>query len=272
MSQDIPRDRWDRPIILDPATGKTSPFTRVSRLAKAPDDVGGLINWSAAQAVRGLVARRDLYETACISLDDGKAINQIAAKAKEAAATDAAANFGTVLHRWTELLDLKQATLDDVPPDYKDSLSLYVEEMTPFEVIETELFCVADEVKAAGTMDRLLRLPDGAVVVADVKTGKHANSYGAQSVAIQTATYAHGKRYNEATGERTDLHPDLDPDRGVLIHMPLPVFGTPPSVDLYLIDTALGWQGALMAARILRWRKVDVLTPWWLAGVEQKVS
>lgn len=256
MHQDIPRDRWDRPMIKNPETGKLSAMTRVSTLAKAPDDQGGLMNWFSTQTLRGLIERPDLFELARTQRNDDKQIRALAAKAKDAAASDRGANLGTMLHTWTEELDTGVTSLDVVPVDYRNMLEAYVEKTQHLELVDAELFVVNDEVQSAGTLDRLYRLPDGAVVVGDLKTGKWASSYGAGATAIQTAIYAHGKRYDPETGIRTELHPDLDMSRTLLIHMPLTDPDEAPVVELYELDGELGWYGAQLALAVQNWRKM----------------
>jgi hypothetical protein len=263
---EIPRDRYDRPLILPPGgRGRPKPYTRTSKLAKATDDVGGLINWSAAQAVKGLIARPDLFEVARMHRDDEDQVKDIARRAKDAAASDQASNLGTVLHHWTEQLDLGLAVIgEEMPADYEALLEQYVEKTRGLEMIETELFVVCDELGAAGTLDRLIRLPDGAVVVGDLKTGRHAATFGALSCAIQTAVYAHGERYDPETGERTPLHPDLDVSRTLLLHMPLPKAEELPTVSLHMLDGAWGWYGAQLSRSVLELRKTKVASPYVL--------
>lgn len=251
---EIDRDQWGRPLIIPPGGGKPTAYTRASTLCKAPDDAGGLVNWSSSQTLKGLLARPDLYAVARAATDEAE-IKSIATKAKDAAASDAAANHGTALHWWSEQIDKGIADLDMLPPEYEDLLAGYVAATKGLEVIDAELFVVCDELKSAGTLDRLVRLPDGAVVVADVKTGKHASTYGACSVAIQTAVYAHGERYDIATGERSPLHPDLDDTRTLLIHMPLETRSGFSPVGLYELDAVKGWYGARLGRAIIDWRK-----------------
>lgn len=253
---DIPRDRWGRPTIIDPETGILSPYTRVSTMAKAPDDTGGLVNWASQKTVEGLVSRPDLYRLAQLPGADLKAI---AKQAKDASDSDSAANMGTVLHSWTESVDLDASAIDKVPEELRPYIDAYVVATTHLTVEATELFVVNDTLRVAGSLDRLYRLPDGAVVVGDVKTGKWADTYGQGSVAIQTAMYSHGQRYDPATGERTPLHPDIDHSRNLLVHLPLLPPDAPslarPSCTLHDLDGEAGWYGARMASAITAWRK-----------------
>ena len=46
---EIPRDRWDRPLIIPPNGEQPVAYTRVSTLAKALDDLSQLMAWSNAR-------------------------------------------------------------------------------------------------------------------------------------------------------------------------------------------------------------------------------
>jgi hypothetical protein len=250
---DIPRDRWGRPLIKDSLSGQPSPYTRPSTLAKAPDDTGGLVNWAAEMTLKGLVARPDLYHLASTSEADIKAI---ARSARDAAGSDTAANMGTVLHDLTEKFDNGDITLAQVPDDLRPYIEAYAAATAHLTPLDSEVFVVNDELECAGSLDRLYRLPDGSVVVGDVKTGKWAASYGQGAVTIQCAVYSHAKRYDPETGERSPLHADLDPSRNLLIHLPLR--RNPDDeikCDLYVLDGDLGFKGARMAKHIMGWRK-----------------
>ena len=254
----IPRDRWGRPNIIPPGGGKPEAYTRASTAAKATDDLNGLIGWAGRQVLRGLVARPDLFEYARTVGDNDAEIRTISESAKEAAGSKVAASTGTVLHWWTDQLDSGKADLSEVPADFVGMLADYRKAIAGLEVIDSELFVVCDELKFAGSLDRLFRLPDGRVVVGDLKTGKWASSYGAVSVATQTAIYSHGKRYDPVTGERSELHPDLDPDTTLLVHMPLDGTG----VNLYELDAELGYYGAELARRVINIRKAKPIATY----------
>jgi hypothetical protein len=259
IEDEIERDRWGRPMLLNPETGRAEAFTRISTLSKAVDDQGGLIHWAAKQAVKGLIARPDLYEVARTKATDDKAMKEITTKARDAAASDAAANEGTTVHWWSEQLDTGRAELSQVPDTYYELLETYLKITSSLEVVEVELFVVNDSVHAAGTLDRLYRLPDGAVVTGDIKTGKWAPSYGAGAVAIQCSAYSGGMRYDPATGARSELHPDLDPSRNLLVHLPI-TGDTAPAV--YELDGTMGQFGVKVANAVLAWRKERPVRPF----------
>lgn len=250
---DIPRDRWQRPLIIPPGGGDPVPYTRVSTIAKALDDLNNLMLWKARKTAQGLLMRPDLMTRlsgALANAGDSEAdwptkreFNAVVGEACEAAGASTGASAGTGIHALTEALDSGKPVRFASPDDLA-RLDAYRSATAGLDVLDIETFVVNDVLRAAGTFDRLMRLPDGAVVVADIKSGKSEPDYPLATT-MQIATYAHGRRYDPDTGDRTDLHPDLDTTRGVLIHMP-PTGGC----FLYLLDLERGWHAAQLAAQV----------------------
>lgn len=248
---DIPRDRWQRPLIVPPDGGDAVPYVRVSTLAKALDDLNNLMAWKARKTAEGLVRRPDLLTLVAGALANGdadtdwptkKALNQAVDQACEAAGASKGSSAGTGFHSLTEAIDRGNEPLF-VPPADQPRLEAYREATAGIEWLDIECFVVNDTVRAAGTFDRLGRLPDGRVVVADLKSGKSEADYPF-STTVQIATYANGCRYDPDTG-RSPLHPDLDVSDGLLIHLP-PSGGC----SLYSLDLTRGWQAAQLAAQV----------------------
>jgi hypothetical protein len=263
-----PRDRWKRPLIIPPAGGDPIPYTRVSTLAKTLDDSTALTLWKQRVTAVGLLRRTDLRDRVAgvmakhraDPVADGKTeLNRILRDATEAGGASAAAGTGTALHQLTEAIDRGEEP-DVVPEQWLPALAAYRAAMAPFEVLGLEQFVVADDVQAAGTFDRLVCVPDGRVLVADLKTGKHDAGYPL-SVATQIATYAHGLRYDPSTGQRAPLHPDIDLDVGLLIHLP----ATTSVCTVYEVNLRIGWRAAQLAAhvRAMRGLTADELRREW---------
>lgn len=249
------RDRYGRPLILQ-QDGTITPYTRASTYAKALDDGAALAGWKQRQACVGLMARPDLQMLAQTTPPDDRAgWARIIDSAMEVAATSAAANVGTSVHLGTELLDTG-TPLAQVPELVRDRVDQYRRLTAHLEALDVETFVVCDELKVAGTFDRLVRLPDGRVVIADIKTSKASSvKYAAGSWAVQTAVYAHGHRYQPDTGERTPLHPDLDQTRSLVVA--LPADGDPA---LIWLNAAWGWEAARLAARVRQYRTTSFIT------------
>jgi hypothetical protein len=243
---DVPRDRWGRPLIQPPDGGKPEPYVRVSTLAKALDSKEGLMQWMQRMTAVGLGKRPDLAERAAITdPSDKKALKEIVDGAMQAAESDKAANIGTTLHALTEQMD--RGTLDTIPPNHAADLDAYALATEPLKVVATEMFVVNDHLKAAGTLDRLVRLPDGRLVVADLKTGATEPSYP-HGVTTQCAIYAHSWRYDIEKQQRLAYLPEneVSTEVGLLIHLP----AGKAKCDLYLLDLTVGWQLAKTATAV----------------------
>lgn len=242
---EIPRDRWGRPLIVPPEGGKAIGYTRVSTLAKALDDKTALTKWKQRQVVIGLGARPDLVAVAAAVKGDDRKLDELVETAMTAAESERAANIGTALHALSEQVDADVA-LDSLPMEFRADLGAYRATMTGISIVATEMFVVTDQVQAAGTFDRLVRLPDGRTMIADIKTGKHEPNYP-HAAATQMAVYSRGHLYDPEKGRVGHL-PDLgvDQDHGLLIHLPA---GT-GTCQLYLVDLRVGWSLAATAVAV----------------------
>jgi hypothetical protein len=262
---EVPRDRYGRPLILPPDGGDPIPYTRVSTLAKALDDQSNLMTWKQRKTAEGLVRRPDLLTRLAGALANGDAdthwptkreLNAICSEATEAAGASKGASAGTGFHSLTEAIDRGEEPLF-VPAADAARLDAYREATKGYTALDSETFIVCDEIRAAGSFDRLWRCPDGKVRVGDLKTGKSEKDYPLATT-VQIAIYAHGLRYDPATCERSPLHPDLDLTTGLLIHMP-PSGGC----EVIPLDLEKGWKAAaaadLVHHDIRKWRASDLI-------------
>lgn len=263
---ELNRDRWGRPLITPVDGGDPIAYTRVSTLAKSLDDQSNLMTWTARVTAVGLALSPHLLDRVASLAskhpdpvsDARRDLNGIVKDAKLAAGGSSAADVGTALHEMTEVIDSGEPL--KVVGRWAPHLDAYVQATAHLDMLEMETFVVNDELQSAGTFDRLIRLPDGRVVVADLKTGKSDAAYPL-GVATQIAIYANGSRYDVETGERSPLHPDLDPTLGLLIH--LPSKATPPTCTLYDLDLVRGYEAAREAVKvrtIRSWKAADLAT------------
>ena len=262
------RDRWGRPYVsndggpLKFVKGKSTPvnaegYTRVSTLAGALDDKSNLGEWLAANAMVGMVKDPSIasqigslaskYGDPWYAPEGKKALKPLIKRAQEAGGSDRASGMGTSLHEFTEVID-EGRWPEYAPAELIPWLHAYKERMAEYECLGMELFVVNDELKTAGSFDRLWRVPDGRVVVADLKSGRSDPQYPTK-VQIQVATYANSVRYNQATGERSPLHEDLDVTEGLLVHAPI-LGGGKPEVKVYPLDLVRGMELARLAVQV----------------------
>lgn len=253
---DIERDRYGRPLIKPLNGGEPEAFTRVSTLSKALADLNNLMLWKARKTAEGLVRRPDLLTRAAGAIANGdpdedwatkRDLNSIVKEATESAGASRGASAGTGFHSLTEAIDRGVEPLF-VPEADKARLDDYRRAMHGFKALEVELFCVNDQLRTAGTFDRLLLCPDGRVRVADLKTGRSEKAFPF-ATACQVAIYANSSRYDPETGDRSPIHAALDLTTGLLIH--LPVGG---GCEVVPLDIELGWAAAQLAVKVRQMR------------------
>lgn len=249
---DIERDRWGRPLIQPLDGGEPTAYTRASTLAKTLDDMNGLMAWKARKTAEGLLRRPDLMTRAAGAIANGdpdtdwptkRELNAVVKEATEAAGASSGASSGTGFHGLTEAIDRGIEPLF-VPDSDRPRLDDYRRAVHGYKALDIELFVVNDELRVAGTFDRLFLCPDSRVRVADLKSGKSEADYPL-ATAIQIAVYANSHRYDPDTGERSPLHHALDLTTGLLIHLP-PKGGC----TVVPLDLELGWRAAQLAAQV----------------------
>jgi len=283
----VVRDFFDRPFVteqgpLEFVKGRKSPvnaepYTRISTLAGALDEKSGLIDWTAARAVIGLVkddleARRRGQDGAIFAgvanlmsnhadpwaVPEGKKpLKELVEKAKTRGGSEDAADLGTAFHGLTEVID-RGGEPAYVPRQLGPWLDAYRETMSRFESVLVEPFVVNDELRVAGSPDRYLRdVETGLVVCADIKSGLNEPDFP-MKVTIQVAIGANAVRYDQATGDRFPI--DCSHDVGLLIHAPIKAQN--PRVDLYRLDLRVGWRLAKLSHQVRTERKIAKLEKW----------
>lgn len=243
---DVERDRWGRPLIVPADGGTPIPYTRISTLAKTLDSKEGLMEWKQRMVALGIGKRPDLAQLAAVTApDDKRKLKELIDAAMAAAESDKAANTGTVLHSLTEAFD--RGTLENLPAEHIGDLTAYEEATKGLIMRAVEGFVVNDHLQAAGTFDRLIQLPDGRIVIGDLKTGQYEPKYP-HGVTTQCAIYARSHIYDIPTNTRTGYLPDLgvSTDVGLLIHLP----AGKGTCELYLLDLTVGWALAQTAVAV----------------------
>jgi len=254
---EVKRDRWGRPVIKQP-DGSEIPYIRASTMAGMLDDKTALGDWKARKTGRGVAISPDLQAgfAAIPDIDskEGKATaNELAEQAQERAGSSVKRTLGTAIHSFTETHD-KGLPVPHVPPALQTLMANYRRETAGVQWLALEQFCITDEIRTAGTADRIGVRPGQKPRIWDLKTGRV--DYGQLKFAVQFAIYAHGKLYNPATGQRAD-YPDIDLEIGHLIHAD-PETG---EVKVYDVDLVVGWEAAQLARRVYDLRRADVMRP-----------
>lgn len=303
----ILRGPWGKPWVtrdgkpLEWEDGKRDPVN--GRLYQRPSDLSGNLDtkenlrpYQQCQAVTGMMLDKSIAvqfkslvsEFGIFVWDKAKDdVKQLLRDAKRAGGDEFKPNMGAGFHNYCHLRDIG-AEVGLPTPEFEPWLDCYEEIMAPWEVLDTEGFVAIDDLEnpgspadicAAGSFDRLLRaredvcigktlwVPQGAVVIADIKTGSQDHDY-AMKAHVQIAGYAHGEYYDQESGKRTPLHCDLLLDKGVMIHVPFQQQykkdNAVPNGTTYGLDLVEGWRlcqmsNDLTAARRMRLLKRDAL-------------
>lgn len=279
----IVRDRFGRPYVttdgkpLEYVKGRKSPanaegYTRVSTLAGTLDDKSNLLTWAAANALVGMVRNKEIaYQVGSLAskhadpwnVPEGKtALKSLVDRAQKAGGSEEASGMGTAFHELCEVVD-EGGWPEYAPTELVPWLHDYRETLSGYGWLDSEPFLVNDELKTAGSMDRLFRTPDGRIVAADIKSGKHDPTYPLK-VTLQVAVYANSVRYDQVTGERSPIHPDIDLERGLLIHAPIRGGGR-PKTTVYELDLVKGMEFARLALAVREaraWERKAKLVPF----------
>lgn len=270
MRPEPKRDQYGRYVLPDPASGTDRAWTRATTIAHALDDTHHLTQWKRRMVLQGaattpdlLLEVPDLAAQLADAGDDWRAAREAKQRldllcdaAAEAAGAGEGAKLGTLLHTITEYDDAGR--LDEIaeqlPAELLDDLKAYRDVMDaagigrPAEYIER--IVVNSRVDGAGTFDRLLRLPDGRLVVGDLKTQKSVE-LGFLSIAIQLAEYAQADAmYDDDAGQLVPLPAELDKSIGIVMHLPV----GKATCTLYELDLSAGWDAALAAHQVRQWR------------------
>jgi hypothetical protein len=274
-TEEVRRDRWGRYLVVPPGGTKPVGYTRVTTVAKALDNGGGLAPWKATLAVCGTIMRRGLRSQweALMAATNGdpwyfgeqskKECKRLVEECAEAGGSAERRDTGTSLHALTALVDLgrppQHLTVEserDISA-YSDTLEAAGVTVVPGMV---EVTVVLDDKRVGGTFDRGYQVPGfERPLVGDLKCGADL-SYSWQAIAVQLAAYAHGddiyRQGRAADGsedERLPM-PDFDQESGLIVWLNA---GT-GRCELFVVDLVAGWEAFQVSLWAREWRKTDV--------------
>lgn len=226
---EVPRDQWERPIIVAPDGSGCESYLRASKLGKVTRG-RALIKWDERNIVYGMSRANHLIVRAqgvrtLTAGPDLAVLEDIADKAKVVAGADAGAMTGSGMHA----LHARRAAGEDLSwlsPTTLECLDAITALLDPriFEIIVTEgdddlgrTFVVHDRLRAAGSFDLVVRLlvdltwpdgvtiPAGTILVVDLKTGKITSTpYWGMEFTGQQLVYAEGWPYRPGATHLAD--------------------------------------------------------------------
>lgn len=287
--------RWGRYKLRHPSTGKVAEWTRATTFAKSISDTFTLSQWNQRNVLVGATLRPDIVAAAHGKdvARDREQLNNWTEELGAAAGNKVAANLGTAVHSWTELIDRNwtrrwEVLKNEVPNEFKIHVRAYIEllEETGLEPVPTliEFSTGVLQYEVMGTSDNCyratrhleLRMPRGKVrlspgefAIGDKKTGKDL-TYGWQEICIQLSLYAKGINslgrfdWKTKTWDSDPLAAYGEPgtkvreDVGVILHLPVdPKSDKHPAV--HGVDLEQGWNAAVLCERVRTWRKLRTL-------------
>ncbi len=255
------RDKYQRYVLPHPDSGNPVSWTRATTLKGALEDKEGLISWKQRIAVQGAgrlpghVAKVNEIQAeieACTDWKNKKALkDQLAAVLEEvhqAGGGNDGADRGTQAHTLAEWADAGR--LDEVRHLATDSeladLQAYLDTCDSAGIARPsnwlERITVNTQVDTAGTLDRIVRMPDGTLRIGDYKSQKDF-TFGYLAVAAQLAQYAHADAMLDPDTDTWMPMPDVDKEVGIVMHVPV---GS-ATCTLIEIDLVAGWRAAQTA-------------------------
>lgn len=290
----IPRDGYDRPMVVLPEGGKPVPHTRVTTFIDPVEDKSNLAAWDRRQVLIGAAKHQhllaDVLKMDPEDADDKRRLNGLAERLKDLAGANDKREAGTAYHALTELVDDGKALPEDIEDQVLQDMAAYMLATSGLRVVHTERLVVVPELCVAGTPDRVSeydgKAPDGEdlsgqLVITDLKTGNI--EYGMLKIAAQLAIYSRGRFYNHtvfpavdptdkkawAKWKKTEFPEDLartaysemgnvNPRWGIIISL-RPGSG---EVTLHWADLTVGWDAALQAKSLRELRRSKPLTPF----------
>jgi hypothetical protein len=267
VASELPRDKWGRPLITPPDGTDPIAYQRVTTFVGALEDTYHLGQWQMRMVTLGMATRRDLQLAASAITDpkdryQKRTLNDLAKSALEAANGSAAATTGTALHTLTEIIDAGQEP-SYIPEEFVADLAAYRTITAGIKFLDSEGFCVRDDLRVGGSYDRIahfeepLVAPDGqrvSTVIWDLKTGGSTDGglFGMGKIAMQLGVYANSVVYEHTLGTRSPLPGDPSKDWGIVCHLP----AGSGAAQLLWVDIASGWEVAFeVAPRVHAWRK-----------------
>ena len=217
----VPRDGWDRPLVVPEGGGKPKAHTRTTTFIDCIEDKSNLSTWKMRQVLIGAAMERSTLAVVS-SLDmtkplDKTRLNALAERMLDLSGANDKREQGTHLHSLSELVDAGLA----LPPGTSEvdvvDMMAYMLGTTDFSFRHVEKLVVVNSLCTAGTPDRVGLytgpgpLPgmyfEDELLITDLKTG--STEYGKLKIASQLATYSRGKFYNhDVFGFHSDMQQD----------------------------------------------------------------
>ncbi|WLW38509.1 exonuclease [Streptomyces phage Vanseggelen] len=280
----VPRDGWDRPLIVPKAGGKPVGHTRTTTFIDCIEDKSNLTTWGKRMTLVGAAKQPSLLDAVSgldpNDKDDKKKLDALAERAVDVSGANDKREKGTHLHTLSEFVDAGKPLPFGTPQKDVEDMMAYMLATSVLKVHAVEQFVVVNELNVGGTFDRTYEYdgpgPDGKPIsglfIGDLKTG--SVEYGALKMASQLAIYSRGEKYDhthfpvdhqdkkalaawkkvavdaEQAEKAYSPLPPVNQDWGIIVHLPA---GT-GECTLYWVDLNIGWALAQLALQIRKAR------------------
>jgi hypothetical protein len=204
-------------------------YPRVTTIGKTLDDTEFLDKWKTNKLIEGLATYPEMLNLVDpIRLAEGDSatlslVENLVERARVAVGTSNAANFGTAVHAWTEAVDHGLCRIIDVPLELRAHVAAYI-----FACRSAGITAIPSLIEriiynpytgSAGRIDRISRMPDGTLVVLDVKTGKNVRS-SILGIGVQLAQYATATHMLSEDGTHWEAPPPMSQTLAIVAHIP----------------------------------------------------
>lgn len=258
-------DDLGRYVVPDPDSDNPNAVRHIQRTSDLVHSVSNtdlLDKWQDRMIVQGLAVEPQLLARVDLNQDKRALktnLQQIAAQAFTASGAEVRRERGSQLHYFIEAVLTQFATLEQIPPEYRDEVraAITAHQAAGIEIgaagtIERTLY--NREADVCGTADLMpVRMPNGMYLVDDWKTGDDLDWSWAE-IAMQLAVYANADLMLEwdTTGAgswKWVPAPIVEKTVALVAHVPV----DEKTCDIYQIDIERGWRGVKLALMVRDW-------------------
>jgi hypothetical protein len=258
-----------------------APYTRASYMADFLEDKEHIHRWEMRYLAKAMGQNEDLAalaacETYSTGLSDatfgreksasGRRLDDIIERAFDRVRIHEKADHGSAVHGFTEP---GAPSGDAIPERMRADVAAFweINRRECIEIVATEQFTANDKTMSAGTFDHLVRIPGHPLltdyVIADKKTGR----FSPFEWIIQLSSYANGDPYDTSTDTRPAWPGPINKDWGLVWQI------GGGSVKLWMLDLALGWELAQIAAKVRdAHARTDLAVAYKSATFEQRLA
>lgn len=258
-------------------------YTRASYMADHIEEKGHIHRWEMRYLAKAMGQNEDLaalaaLETYSTGVSDatkgyektrsGRNLDALIERAFDRVRLHEKADRGTAIHGFTEP---GAPDGDAIPERMRKAVASFweINKRECIELVGTEIFTCNDITMSAGTFDHVVRvhghpLLGDQLVIGDKKTG----SFDPFSWAVQISTYAYGEPYNLEDDSRPGWPDDVNLEWGLVWQIDADLGTT----KLWIIDLALGWRLAQIAAEVRdAHKRTDIAAAYVVPKFEQRL-